>query len=248
MLRCTWRAEEREYTRRRGPRAGSPSRRICLIFAPSTRIAAIGSSKVCRTLTWIPRMLENPQIHPRGERMAHQSSPPRPRRLRTGDRSGAGRRLVIGAVVLALSLGALAGAAGAREGGHAAAPAKGGTLKLLGTSDIFNLDTVSAYYTVSSLLERAFTRQLVSYPNAADVPRLDQARAGHRDGACRRRATASAPTARPTRSSCARACSGTRRPPRQVTAADFVLEFKMLCNPVAPNARARGTSRARSSA
>jgi ABC-type oligopeptide transport system substrate-binding subunit len=102
--------------------------------------------------------------------MAQQSTPPRPRRLRTGDRSGAGRRLVIGAVVVALSLGALAGVAGAREGGHAAAPAKGGTLKLLGTSDIFNLDTVSAYYTVSSLLERAFTRQLVSYPNAPTFP------------------------------------------------------------------------------
>ena len=119
-----------------------------------------------------------------------------------------------------------------RRGGSA--PQRGGTLKLLGTSDIFNLDTVSAYYTVSNLLERAFTRQLVSYPNAPTFPELDQARAGHRDGVPTKGKAASARTARPTRSSCARACNGTRRPPRQVTAGDFVREFKMLCNPVSP--------------
>ena len=247
MLRCTWRAEEREYTRRRGPRAGSPSRRICLIFAPSTRIAAIGSSKVCRTLTWIPRMLENPQIHPRGERMAHQSSPPRPRRLRTGDRSGAGRRLVIGAVVLALSLGALAGAAGAREGGHAAAPAKGGTLKLLGTSDIFNLDTVSAYYTVSSLLERAFTRQLVSYPNAPTfpasikiVPDIATAVPTKGNGHQRGRQDLHVQAAR------GRA-SGTRRPPSG-DRGRFRARVQDALQPGVAERRARGTSRARSSA
>ena len=102
--------------------------------------------------------------------MAQQSSPPHPRLPRTGGRFGARRRLIVAAAVLALALSALAGAAGARDGRHAAGPTKGGTLKLLGTSDIFNLDTVSAYYTVSSLLERTFARQLVSYPNAATFP------------------------------------------------------------------------------
>ena len=141
--------------------------------------------------------------------MAQQSTPPRPRRLRHG--SIAQRRFVRRLVIGCCSWSRCC--AGARtqawrapaKAGMPQPPTKGGTLKLLGTSDIFNLDTVSAYYTVSSLLERAFTRQLVSYPNAADVPRLDQDRAGHRDGRARRRATASAPTARPTRSSCARA-------------------------------------------
>ena len=125
------------------------------------------------------------------------------RRPGSGRRS---RRFVAAVAVLAVALAALmatTGVAGARDGGQAATPTKGGTLKLLGTSDIFNLDTVSAYYTVSNLLERAFTRQLVSYPNAPTLPRLDQDRAGHRDGRSRRRGTASAPTARPTRSSCA---------------------------------------------
>ncbi|MBO0770913.1 MAG: ABC transporter substrate-binding protein, partial [Actinobacteria bacterium] len=39
---------------------------------------------------------------------------------------------------------------------------------MLGQSDIFNLDPVSAYYTVSSMIERLFTRQLFSYRNVAN--------------------------------------------------------------------------------
>jgi ABC-type transport system substrate-binding protein len=180
-------------------------------------------------------MVENPRIDPRGERMAQQSSPPHPRLLRTGDRFGARRRLIVGAAVLALALGALAGAAGARDSRHAAAPVKGGTLKLLGTGDIFNLDTVSAYYTVSSLLERAFTRQLVSYPNAPGF--LDSIKV-----------VPDIATAIPTNGNGLSADGKTytfklrsgvmwnTAPARAVTAADFVLEFKMLCNPAAPNA------------
>jgi len=167
--------------------------------------------------------------------MAQQPSPPHPRLLRTGDRSGARRRLIVAAAVLALALSALAGAAGARDSRHAAGPTKGGTLKLLGTSDIFNLDTVSAYYTVSSLLERAFTRQLVSYPNAATFPASIKI-------------VPDIATTVPTTGKGISADGKTytfklrsgvqwnSSPPRAVTAADFVLEFKMLCNPAAPNA------------
>ena len=115
------------------------------------------------------------------------------------------------------------------------APTKGGTLKLLGTSDIFNLDTVSAYYTVSSLLERTFTRQLVSYPNAATFPASIKI-------------VPDIATAVPTKGNGISADGKTytfklrsgvqwnTTPARAVTAADFVLEFKMLCNPAAPNA------------
>ena len=51
-------------------------------------------------------------------------------------------------------------------------PQRGGTLTMLGQSDIFNLDTVSAYYTVSNMLERMFTRQLFSYgdPTGSATP------------------------------------------------------------------------------
>src|SRR5262245_66604085 len=51
--------------------------------------------------------------------------------------------------------------------GQAATPKKGGTLKILGQSDIFNLDTTSGYYTVNNILYRAYARQLFSY---ADSP------------------------------------------------------------------------------
>ena len=65
--------------------------------------------------------------------------------------------------VVALATVGLA-SAGVKHGNRASAPTKGGTLVMLGASDIFNLDTTSGYYTVTSMLERMFTRQLVSYP------------------------------------------------------------------------------------
>src|SRR5689334_10603762 len=84
----------------------------------------------------------------------------------SGDHRSANRRARLLAAALAALVVVAAGVAGSAGGrSTAAAPKKGGTLKLLGSSDIFNLDTVSAYYTVSSLLGRAFTRQLVSYAN-----------------------------------------------------------------------------------
>jgi len=113
-------------------------------------------------------------------------------------------------------------------------PQRGGTLVMLGQSDIFNLDTVSAYYTVSSMLERMFTRQLFSYgvPTGAATPPP---------------VVPDIATAVPTTSNGGITDGGktitihlrsgvkwNSSPPRQVTAADFVREFKMLCNPVSP--------------
>ena len=98
---------------------------------------------------------------------------------------GRGRRRGPALAVLALLVTVLTAvglaSAGVRSGTSSNAPAKGGTLTLLGQSDIFNLDTTSGYYTVDNILERAFTRQLVSYPNARVVPRADPAQARHRD-------------------------------------------------------------------
>ena len=105
---------------------------------------------------------------------------------------GRGRRrgpalavLVLFVVVLtAVSLAS----AGVRSGAKSSAPAKGGTLVLLGQSDIFNLDTTSGYYTVDNILERAFTRQLVSYPNSPSFLAQIAARARRRRPSCRRQA------------------------------------------------------------
>src|SRR5262245_6349030 len=134
--------------------------------------------------------------------------------------------LVLGAVGLA--------SAGARTAGKTAAPAKGGTLTLLGQSDIFNLDTTSGYYTVDNILERSFTRQLVSYPTVASFLAQIQLKPD-------------IATAVPTKGNGGISADGrtytlhikkgvkwNTSPARQVTASDFVREFKLLCNPASP--------------
>ena len=89
--------------------------------------------------------------------------PLRPRRF-----AGCAGRSVLAVAALILVLGCPAGAADAQEDSPAGAPVRGGTLKLLGTSDVFNLDTVSGYSTLNNLIGRAFTRQLLTYES---VPR-----------------------------------------------------------------------------
>jgi ABC-type transport system substrate-binding protein len=139
--------------------------------------------------------------------------------------------VLLGAVLLAL---ALAVAASSSRRASAAGPARGGTLRLLGQSDIFNLDTTSGYYTVVFLLYRAFARQLLTYPNAASFQ--DQIRLAPDIAA-----------AVPTRGNGGVSADGRTytlhlrkgvmwdtSPPRQVTAGDFVREFKLLCNPASP--------------
>jgi ABC-type transport system substrate-binding protein len=150
-------------------------------------------------------------------------------------RADRGRKglVVAAAVLVALSLAGLAAASG-RGGAKENAPARGGTLKMLGQSDIFNLDTTSGYYTVYNVLLRAFARQLVSYPNAPSF--LEQIKL-----------KPDIATAVPTKANGGISADGktytlhikpgvkwNTSPPRQVTAGDFVREFKLLCNPASP--------------
>src|SRR5262245_7549914 len=72
--------------------------------------------------------------------------------------------LVVAAVAIASAL-AFGGSA---SGSGQATPQRGGTLRLLGTSDIFNLDTTSGYYTVLNIIARGYTRQLVTFPSSPD--------------------------------------------------------------------------------
>jgi len=136
-----------------------------------------------------------------------------------------------------LSLGPASAQATGLLGTHESSvnsPRRGGTLTLLGQSDIFNLDTVSAYYTVSSLLERMFTRQLFGYPDASNFM-------------AELKVTPDVATEIPTTANGGITAGGKTytihikkgvmwdtNPPRQVTADDFVREFKMLCNPASP--------------
>ena len=119
-------------------------------------------------------------------------------------------------------------AANANTGGT---PQYGGTLKIIGNSDVDHLDTASAYYTTSSSLMRAFTRQLFTYPastnqTTAITPAPDLA------------------TVIPTKANGGISQDGLTytvhlrqgaqwdtSPARQVTADDVILGFKRLCNP-----------------
>src|SRR5436190_18748468 len=143
------------------------------------------------------------------------------------------RILAVGCVCLVLGAVGLA-SAGVRTAAKSTAPVKGGTLTLLGQSDIFNLDTTSGYYTVDNILERSFTRQLVSYPNAKSFLAQIQLEPD-------------VATAVPTKANGGISANGrtytlhlkkgvkwNTSPARQVTASDFVREFKLLCNPASP--------------
>ena len=137
---------------------------------------------------------------------------------------------IAGVAALALSTALVASSSATGR----AAPQRGGTLRLLGTGDIFNLDTTSGYYTVLNIISRAFTRQLVSYPASPEFAKA-------------LRLAPDVATAVPTRANGGISADGKTytfrikpgvkwdtSPPRQVTAADFVREFKLLCNPVSP--------------
>lgn len=115
--------------------------------------------------------------------------------------------------------------AGAAQG----AGKPGGTLKLYGEGDVDYMDTVAGYYDVTYTVFRAFTRQLYTYPNAANfqdqinpVPDL---------------ATAMPVMSNGDKTLTIHIRSGAMwdtSPARQVTAADAVRGFKRLCNPAQP--------------
>jgi ABC-type transport system substrate-binding protein len=136
--------------------------------------------------------------------------------------------------LLAVTLAACAAGGTSTSGSAAGAPVQGGTLKMLGASDVDHLDTASAYYTTSYTLERAFARQLFSYPASTDIGKANTP-------------VADAATEVPTKANEGISADGktytihirpgvqwNTTPARQVTAQDFVLGLKRLCNPVSP--------------
>jgi ABC-type transport system substrate-binding protein len=133
------------------------------------------------------------------------------------------------------AIGLLAAACGGGTPTTTTTGTKGGTLVLLGNGDVDHLDTASAYYTVSYLVERAYSRQLVTYPTTADQGKATSV-------------VADMATQVPTASNGGISSDGLTytfkirggvkwdtTPARQVTAQDVVLGFKRLCNP-GPNA------------
>ena len=113
-------------------------------------------------------------------------------------------------------------------------PMRGGTLEVVGASDVDHLATTSAYLVQSWWLTRAFTRQLVTYPSAADF-----------DSSTRLAAdlAVDVPTVENGGISAdglmytfhlRRGVRWDSQPFREVTAADVVRAFRLMCNPVSP--------------
>jgi peptide/nickel transport system substrate-binding protein len=123
------------------------------------------------------------------------------------------------------STGTIAGFQGLNPGGT---PKAGGTLNMLGTSDVDYLDPNITYYTTGQLMARMYNRSLYTYPavpgktTVANTPDLA--------------------TAAPTVSSDGLTYTVTIRtgamwdttPARQVTGDDAVLGLKRACNPTQP--------------
>ena len=114
----------------------------------------------------------------------------------------------------------------------AGAPVYGGTLRWVASGDVDHLDPMSAYYTATGILERAYTRQLITYPSSNTyqtaitiVPDIA--------------------TVVPTMGNGGISSDGltytfhlrsgvmwNTSPPRAVVAGDFVRALKRFCNPV----------------
>ncbi len=160
------------------------------------------------------------------------------------------RPLALGAVLTSVALAAagcsssgkpVPGPSGGTSSDNAAnvnaagQPVKGGTLKLIGSGDVDHLDTASGYYTATYTLERAFTRQLFTYPASTDPTKSTTI-------------VADLATEIPTTANQGISADGLTytvhlrsdamwdtSPARPVTAQDEVLGMKRLCNPT-PNA------------
>ena len=151
-----------------------------------------------------------------------------------------GRRAAVAllAVVPFLASVPLAQATQAAPASSHVGPVKGGTLKLVAGSGPDHIDTVSAYFTADFILERAYARQLISY---RVVPDPSVTSPGWKTDIT---PVPDVATAVPTTANGGITDGGkvytfhikpgvdwNTDPARQVTAADFIREFKVFCNP-----------------
>jgi ABC-type transport system substrate-binding protein len=142
-------------------------------------------------------------------------------------------RMLAGAAV-ALVIAGSSGAVALSRAAASSGPARGGTLMLVGQGDVDHLDTASIYSGVTYTIERAYTRQLVTYPAtgttsmpsnlvpdiATEVPTV--ANGGVSDGG------------RTYTYHIKPGVMWNTSPARQLTAADEVRGIERLCNPAVP--------------
>ncbi len=148
-----------------------------------------------------------------------------------------------GLTAAALAVAGLAACSSSSSSSHPGAsssgkPVYGGTLNIVAAAGPDHIDTVPAYYTADYELERAYARQLVAYPS---VPYNTAGDAGWNTDVT---PVADMATEVPTQANGGITNGGktytfhikqgvdwNTSPPRQVTAADFVREFRAFCNP-----------------
>ena len=141
---------------------------------------------------------------------------------------------LLAAATLCAGCGDVVHAPPVHRGDQAGSPVRGGTLKVVGGSDVDHLWPTSAYITGSMWLVDTFARQLVTYPPTTDY-------------ATKTSVVADLARELPTPSNGGISADGltytfrlrdgvrwNASPPRAVTAHDFVRAFKLFCNPVSP--------------
>src|SRR5215467_16214664 len=115
-------------------------------------------------------------------------------------------------------------------------PVRGGTLKFVASGGPDHIDTVPAYYVADYVLERGYARQLLTYPTA---PGKTLTSAGWTKNITPVPDIATA-VPKPTNGGktytfhIKPGVDWNTSPPRQVTADDFIREYKAFCNPVSP--------------
>ncbi|HXS62388.1 MAG TPA: ABC transporter substrate-binding protein [Streptosporangiaceae bacterium] len=117
-------------------------------------------------------------------------------------------------------------------------PVIGGTLKLVAASGPDHIDTVPAYYTADYIMERAYARQLLAYPTVPDPsltsPGWKTDTTPVADMATEVPTTANGGISSDNLTYTFHIKPGVdwnTNPARQVTASDFLREFKAFCNP-----------------
>jgi peptide/nickel transport system substrate-binding protein len=150
--------------------------------------------------------------------------------------------LAAAALAAATALAACGKSPGASTGGSSGKPASGGTLRLVANGGpANNLDPVPSYTVTNYIMEHVFTRQLLSYPTV-DVTGLSGPSWDKAIGLIPDVATAVPSTANHGISAdgltytfhLRSGADWNSTPPRQVTADDFIRQYKAFCNPVSP--------------
>jgi peptide/nickel transport system substrate-binding protein len=145
--------------------------------------------------------------------------------------------------IAGLAAAALAACSSTSGGGTGAGskPVQGGTLKFVAASGPDHIDTVPAYYTADYILERGYARQLLTYPtvpgNTLTSPGWIKNTTPVPDIATEVPTTSNGGISKDGKTYTFHLKQGVdwnTTPPRQVTAADFLREYKAFCNPVSP--------------